>query len=483
MRKMDANNSINAYPLCVDLDGTLIKTDSIMEATILAIKSNPFLIFLLPFWIIKGKNYFKYHILEIAKPDAELLPYNEDVINIIKAAKSEGRKTVLTTASLESVAIDVNDYLGLFDELIFSSENHNNRSKNKTNTLNDKFGKSNYDYIGNSNADLEVFASSRKAFLVTNSKRLISKAQKLNSNLDIIHTDTHFFKNLIKEMRLYQWIKNVLIFLPILLAHEFTDITAITNSIIAFFCFSFTASFIYIINDLLDLESDRNHKKKCRRPFASGKLNPVPAFSISFVLMLASLLVAIFYLPNDFDLILLFYLLLTTLYSVYLKKIVIADIITLAVLYSTRIIAGGEISKLPLSKWFIAFSLFMFFSLAIIKRYTELKNLIKQNKTKIKGRGYETDDMKLLLTLGTSSGYISVLIFLLYIFSPAVSMLYNNPLYLIPVSILLLAWITNMWFKAFRGEMNEDPIVYTVKDSFSYVLIVLIILFIILAMI
>jgi 4-hydroxybenzoate polyprenyltransferase len=198
--------------------------------------------------------------------------------------------------------------------------------------------------------------------------------------------------------------------------------------------------------------------------------------------MLLSFAVSIFYLPNDFAWILFIYLVITTLYSMYLKKIVIADIITLAVLYSIRIVAGGEITKLPLSKWFIAFSLFIFFSLAIIKRYTELKNLVKQNKTKAKGRGYETDDIKLLLTLGTSSGYLSVLIFLLYIFSPEVAVLYHNPLWLIPVSILLLAWITRMWFKAFRGEMDEDPVVYTVKDPFSYVLFGLMILFIVGAM-
>ncbi len=479
---MNENVKNTKFPLCVDLDGTLIKTDSILEATLLAIKRKPLLLFMLFFWILKGKNYFKSHILALAKPDAELFPYNQNVIEIIEAAKNEGRHIVLTTASLESVANDVNKYTGLFDELIFSTENHNNRSENKSKTLDEKFGKGQYDYMGNSSADLDVFENCRNAYLISNDKSLINKATKANPNLTVLEADGHFLKHLIKEMRIYQWVKNLLIFLPLLLAHEFTDITAITNSIIAFFCFSFTASFIYIVNDLLDLESDRIHKKKRNRPFAAGVLSPIPAFLISFVLMLISFAVSIFYLPNDFAWILFLYLIITTLYSIYLKRIVIADIITLAVLYSIRIVAGGEITKLPLSKWFIAFSLFIFFSLAIIKRYTELKNLIKQNKTKAKGRGYETDDMKLLLTLGTSSGYLSVLIFLLYIFSPEVSVLYNNPLWLIPVSVLLLAWITRMWFKAFRGEMDEDPVVYTVKDPFSYVLFGLMILFIVGAM-
>jgi 4-hydroxybenzoate polyprenyltransferase len=479
---MNNNEYKNNLPLCVDLDGTLIKTDSILEATILAVKKKPLIIFALFFWILKGKNYFKSTILNIAKPDAELFPYNQDVIRLINDAKSNDRAVVLTTASLQDVAEDVSAYLGLFDELIYSTENHNNRSGNKSKTLNDKFGFKKYDYIGNSSADLDVFANCNSAFLVSGNKSLISKSQKVNSNLTVLPVEKNFFKNLIKELRLYQWVKNLLIFLPLILAHEFNDITAILNSVIAFFCFSFTASFIYVVNDLFDLESDRLHSKKKYRPLAAGELDPKPVFIISFILMLFSFAVGIFYLPNDFDLILLFYLVLTTLYSLYLKKIVIADIITLAVLYSLRIIAGGEITKLPLSKWFITFSLFIFFSLAIIKRYTELKNLIKKNKTKAKGRGYDTGDITLLLILGTSSGYISVLIFLLYIFSPEVTVLYQNPLLLIPVSILLLTWITYMWLKAYRGEMYEDPVVYTVKDKFSYLLFGLMFLFIVGAM-
>lgn len=472
----------NNVPLCVDLDGTLIYTDSILEATILAVKHKPWLIFVLFFWILKGKNYFKHNVLLIAKPDAELLPYNQDVIDLIKQAKSEGRRIVLTTASLEDVAVDVNNYLNLFDQLIFSTETHNNRSSNKTNTLIEKFGRENFDYIGNSNADLNVFAACRNAYLLSNSSALKKKTASVNSNLTVIETHSSFFTNLTKEMRVYQWIKNLLIFLPLLLAHEFNDLHALFHTIIGFFCFSFTASFIYLVNDLLDLESDRIHLKKKDRPFAAGKLNPIPAFIISFILMAVSLVVSFLYLPNNFGYVLLFYLITTTAYSIFLKKILIIDIITLAILYSTRIVAGGEITKLPLSKWFIAFSLFIFFSLAIIKRYTELKNLIKQNKVKAKGRSYEVNDMKLLITLGVSSGYISVLIFLLYIFSPEVSLLYNNTILLIPVSILLLAWISRMWFKAYRGEMNEDPVVYTVKDPVSYGLFGLIILFIIGAM-
>jgi len=182
---MNNNEYKNNLPLCVDLDGTLIKTDSILEATILAVKKKPLIIFALFFWILKGKNYFKSTILNIAKPDAELFPYNQDVIRLINDAKSNDRAVVLTTASLQDVAEDVSAYLGLFDELIYSTENHNNRSGNKSKTLNDKFGFKKYDYIGNSSADLDVFANCNSAFLVSGNKSLISKSQKVNSNLTV----------------------------------------------------------------------------------------------------------------------------------------------------------------------------------------------------------------------------------------------------------------------------------------------------------
>jgi len=479
MSEIDKNIKM---PLCVDLDGTLIKTDSILESTILAIKMDFRLIFLLPFWIGKGKNHFKNKVVAAARPDAALFPYNQDVIDIIKEAKDNGREIVLTTATKQAIADDVQLYTGLFDRIMASSDTHNNRSGNKRDSLTEQFGEKGYDYMGNSSADLKVFESCNTAYLVSDNKNLINKARALNNNLRVISNNSGSIKDFIKEIRVYQWIKNILIFLPLLLAHEFYRTDAIIYSIIAFFCFSFTASFIYVINDLLDLESDRKHQSKRNRPFAAGKLEPIPAFGISFFLMLASITVSFIFLPNNFGLILVIYFVLTTLYSFYLKKIVIADIIVLAMLYSIRIVAGGELTHIPLSKWFIAFSLFLFFSLAIIKRFTELNNLQTLNKSQISGRGYVTDDIRLLLPLGVTSGYLSVLIFLLYIFSPEVTVLYQTPILLLPVGITLLGWITRMWFIAYRGQMDEDPVVYTAKDKFSYLFFIIMVSFVIGAM-
>lgn len=466
-------------PLCVDLDGTLIKVDSILESAILVIKKRPLALFLILLWIVRGKNYFKSKITSIAIPDVSLFPYNEKVIEKIEQAKSKGRKTVLSTATTENIAMAVAEHTGLFDETIYSSENHNNRSTNKSVTLNGRFGEKQYDYIGNSFADLEVFRTCRKAILISKNRGLIKKSRKINPDLEVIDEHNNYFLKLIKELRLYQWIKNILIFLPLLLAHEYNNLTGFTYAIIGFFCFSFTASFIYVINDLLDLEADRQHNTKKFRPFAAGDLSPLSAFVVSFLMMLISFYISFVYLPQFFGYILLTYLILTFLYSFFLKKVVIADIIVLSMLYSIRIIAGGELTHVPLSKWFIAFSLFIFFSLAIIKRYTELYNLIKDNGTNAGGRGYVAGDIKLLLPLGISSGYLSVLIILLYIFSPEIIQLYNTPILLIPVAIILLAWISRMWFLATRGEMNEDPVVFTAKDKYSYLLFGIMIIFVV----
>lgn len=469
-------------PLCVDLDGTLIKVDSILESAILVIKKRPLVLFFILFWILRGKNYFKSRITSIAIPDVSLFPYNDTIVEKIKEARVQGRRTVLSTATTENIAIAVSKHTDLFDETIFSSENHNNRSSNKSATLNEKFGEKQYDYIGNSYADLDVFRNCRKAILVTNSRSLIKKSRMINPDLEVIDEQINYFLKLIKELRLYQWIKNLLIFLPLLLAHEYYNLSGFTYAIIGFLCFSFTASFIYVINDLLDLEADRQHNCKKYRPFASGDLPPFSAFIIAFMMMLVSFYVSFAYLPQFFGYILLTYLILTTLYSFFLKKVVIADIIVLSMLYSIRIVAGGELTHVSLSKWFIAFSLFIFFSLAIVKRYTELYNIIQNNKTKAGGRGYVAGDIKLLLSLGTSSGYLSVLIILLYIFSPEIIQLYNTPILLIPVAIVLLAWISRMWFLATRGEMNEDPVVFTAKDKYSYLLFGVMIIFVIGAM-
>lgn len=471
-----------SIPLCVDLDGTLIKSDTIIESTLLAIKSKPIIFFLLFFWILNGKNYFKKRITNIATPNPEILTYNVEVINFIKEEQAKGRQIILTTATTQNIANSISEYLNMFDLVISSTDNFNNRSKNKSQILIDKFGFKNFDYIGNGYADLEVWKSSRNALVVSDNKSLIANAGKISEVTKIFKpTNKSKIQLLIKQLRVFQWLKNILIFIPFILAHKFGNTSVYLTSILGFLSFSFLSSFVYIVNDLLDIESDRNHHTKSKRPIASSELSIPFAFTVGLILCISSFAISIFVLKSTFTLYLLAYLILTSSYSIKLKKIFVIDILTLSILYTLRLMAGADLTYAPISKWLLAFSVFIFLSLSIIKRYTEILNAVKDRKENIMGRAYEISDINLLQSMGITSGLISVLVFILYIFSPEVIMLYGQPSFLMPVILIILYWIIRIWFLAQRGLVDEDPIIFTAKDKQSYLITFLIVLFIYLA--
>lgn len=472
--QLDSNN----IPLVADLDGTIISTDTLLESTIIAIRNNPLLIFILPFMIFKGKLFFKQAIDKYARCDAELLPYRYNVVDFLKEEKAKGRAIVLATATVKPIAEEIGKHLKIFDEII-ATENINLRAEQKTKVLVEKFGYGGYDYIGDSKADLPVWKSSRFAIVVNKSNSLTNKAKRNGNVSKIFEIKKDDFNDNLKEIRVYQWIKNILIFLPLLMAHQIGDLTLIIQNFIAFFAFSFAASSVYVINDLFDIEPDRVHPRKRNRPIASGLISIPKALAIAFLLLALSILISVLYLPLKFILILITYLTLTTLYSFSFKRIYIIDIITLASLYTIRLIAGGASVAVEVSYWLLAFSMFLFLNLAIVKRYTELKQLVEAKKNKTIGRGYFVEDLSLLRSLGTSSGYLSVLVFALYVNSKVVLGLYNKPEFLWAVAPLLLFWITRIWFVAHRGKMHDDPIVFTAKDPVSYVVGFLVILLII----
>jgi len=242
------------------------------------------------------------------------------------------------------------------------------------------------------------------------------------------------------------------------------------NIIIAFFSFSLIASSVYVTNDLLDLSSDRAHPRKKKRPLASGDLPLVVGLISAPLLLFIGFIIAILFLETQFLTTLLIYYVITTLYSFKLKKLVILDIMTLASLYTIRIIAGGAAVNVEISPWLLAFSMFFFLSLALVKRYTELLVMINENKTKASGRGYEIGDTDLVRGLGTASAYMSVLVFALYANSDQIQTLYTEPYYFWGIAVLLMYWITRIWFLAHRGKMTDDPIVFTVKDPTSWLI-------------
>jgi 4-hydroxybenzoate polyprenyltransferase/phosphoserine phosphatase len=457
-------------PLCVDLDGTLIRTDLMFECIVLLLKKNPLYIFIIPFWILKGRYFFKNKLDEFVEPDYMSIPVNLEVIKFAENEKKKGRKIILITASIHKYAEKFKERFSVFDEAIGSKDGLNLVGKAKAKYLADRFGNRGFDYIGDNIKDCFVWQHSRLAHIVNPTKKVIESAKKVSEIGEIfICNNTNFLKTTIKEMRVYQWVKNLLIFLPVILAHEYSYILYI-QSLIAFISFSFSASAIYIVNDLFDLESDRCHPTKSKRPIANGDMKIIDSFKIILFLILTSLIIAIGFLPPNFVFILLAYLILTGFYSFKLKKIYILDIITLASLYTLRIGAGSAATNVYISEWLAAFSLFFFVSLAAVKRFTELKNLSQTVEKKIKGRGYQIDDTQLIQTFGVSSGLISVLVLVLYINSPKIIQLYSIPYLLYLIIPLFLYWILRVWFLAHRGELNEDPILFAVTDKTSYII-------------
>jgi 4-hydroxybenzoate polyprenyltransferase/phosphoserine phosphatase len=453
--------------IAVDLDGTLVLTDTLHESFLLMLKLNLFSALLLPLWLLQGKAVLKSKLSQRVSLNVALLPYNQVLIEWLKEQKADGKKIVLTTAADQLIANAVAQYLGLFDEVLASDGKTNNASLKKGQLLNSLFGQSSWDYVGNSKADLAVWKSANQAIIVNATKSVIKQAHKTAGNVSLIITSTPVtLINWLKVIRIHQWIKNLLLFIPLLAAHQIANLEALWMLVEAFVAFSFCASAVYIANDLLDLESDRQHPRKYLRPFASGNFPIYLGFIIAPTFALLSLLIA-WWVSHAFMLWLAGYFVVTCVYTLWIKKLIIVDCLTLASLYTLRIIAGAAVVSVALSFWLLAFSVFIFLSLAFVKRFAELQAQADAGSNKVHGRGYMVSDQSLIQTLGVTSGYAAVLVLALYLQSESVLTLYAQP-ELIWLSVpLMLFWVSWIWMKAHRGQMHDDPIVFAIKDKAS----------------
>lgn len=468
MRNDKHLTNIKETALCLDLDGTLIRSDALFESIFQLLKINPLFLFLVPIWLMKGKPNLKEEIDKRIDFKADTLPYNQDLIDYVKTEKNRGRKVYLATASHISIADKVAKHLNIFDGVYATKDGYNLKSEKKAKVLNQEFGKGKYVYAGDAKVDYNIWKDAAAAIVVSNKKNFIEDVNKKFTVEKSFYNEVNIFKKIIKEIRVYQWVKNLLLFLPILLAHTLGNVTDLTNVVIGFFSFSISASFVYVLNDLLDLDSDRSHPRKKKRPLASGDL-PI---QIGIALVPLLLIIGIglsFFLSPKFQFILFSYIIITTAYSFSLKKVPILDIILLATLFTTRIVAGAFAANVYLSMWILAFSMFFFMNLAVLKRYTELLVMKKKNEIEAKGRGYHIEDMGLLLSMGPAAGFLSILVFVLYIDSAQATGLYSEPLILWLIAPVFLYWISRIWHLSVRGKMTDDPIVFTGKDKVSYV--------------
>ena len=470
MTNSDSETLINtSLPLCVDLDGTLIQTDSLWESCLRLISQKPLMLILLPLWLFLGKAGFKEKVSEHVELSPASLPFNTNLLKYLTHQRLHNRHIVLVTAANKKIAEAISSHLNIFDEILASDEKHNLSGKNKANVLVDKFGEKGFVYAGNAKIDLKVWQHAAAAIVVNGSDKLVSEAKQITTVEEVLPAEHKpSLKIIFKAMRIHQWAKNMLVFTALILSHSWSNADAFQSVILAFFSFGFAASSIYLINDLIDLEADRKHRTKRNRPLAAGILSIQTAVMIIPVLLVFSFLFAV-QINTNFVSILFVYLVLTTAYSLFLKPIALLDVITLTSLYTIRIIAGAVAINVPLSHWLLAFSMFIFLSLALIKRFSELKNLVQQGETTSISRGYHVDDLPAISLFGISSGYISVLVLVFYTHDLQAGNLYNNPDWLWFVAVAVLYWISHMWLLAFRGQMNEDPVLFAIHDKTSYV--------------
>jgi 4-hydroxybenzoate polyprenyltransferase len=458
----------SSLPLVVDLDGTLLRSDLLVEAGMMFLKEHPGRFWQPMVWITSGKAALKARLAEQVDLDVSHHPFYDEVIEMINSAKKEGRRIILATASHEKWARQVADQLGLFDEVLATDEARNLSAESKRDELLDRFGERNFDYVGNSHDDLPILAVARKGYLVNPQPGLRRKVQRLATPVEIVVDRNGSARTWFKALRIHQWLKNLLIFVPLLAAHKITEPQLVIIGVFAFLFFGLVASSVYLLNDLLDLSDDRKHPKKCQRPFASGTLSVKVGLAVVPLLLLVAFAGSLVFLPWGFTVVLAAYYLLTLAYSIDLKRRMMIDVMVLAALYTMRVIAGGAAFGLELTFWILALSLFIFLSLAMVKRYAELHSAAERGQVgQTPGRGYWPDDMGMVAVLGAVSGYIAVLVLALYIHDTATATLYSNAEWIWLAVPLLLFWVSRIWMITHRGDMHEDPLVFAVRDRVS----------------
>jgi 4-hydroxybenzoate polyprenyltransferase len=451
--------------LCVDLDGTLVRADLVWECVISLLKTQPLSLFLIPFWLLRGKANLKRELAKRAELDVAGLPYRAEFVSFLIGQRKQGRRIALVTAADNSLAERVARHLGVFDAVYGTREGQNLKGEAKAALLQKEFGESGYEYVGDSRADLPAWKQSRAAYVVGD-ERLVRKVRAFTRVNGVFENRRASLRTWLKALRVHHWAKNGLLFLPLLLAHHF-GFKPILMTTIGFLVFGLCASSIYVLNDLLDLHSDRAHPWKSKRPFATGQISVPSGLLISSLLAVATVLLG-FLLSIQFGTVLIVYILTTVLYSTYLKRLLLLDVFVLSSFYTIRIWAGSLVAKVPLSDWFLIFSLFFFLSLAAAKRYSELihaSELVGSGKS---GRAYIKIDRELLMHLGVGSSFAAVVILALYAHSQEVLLFYHRPEPLLLICPIILYWLSRIWLKAGRGELNEDPITLSILDPVTY---------------
>jgi 4-hydroxybenzoate polyprenyltransferase/phosphoserine phosphatase len=474
-------------PLCVDLDGTLVKSDTLVDTVVVLARQSPGSLLKFPAWLMQGKAAFKRKVSSIAAIDVVHLPYNQELLEYLRQQHAGGRAIYLTTGADTLLAERLAAHLGIFSGVLASDGSTNLTGRNKLTAFQKRFP-GGFSYIGNARPDVPLLTHCVQPMLANPHSSLLAGLRAAGvAPARIFHDQASPFKAWLRAIRLHQWAKNTLIFLPLLLAHVRAP-GPVVAACLAFLSFGLAASATYVFNDLLDLEADRHHARKRRRPFASGDLSPIAGVATVALFLAASLSIALLLpgvlaklspelalnRPWGFLEWLGIYVVSTSAYSLRLKRMVLVDVIVLSGLYTIRILAGSAATGVPVSQWLAAFSIFFFLSLAIVKRFAELESLRLRSEASgalaVKGRSYRLSDLEQLRSFGTASGYASVVVFALYIGNEVAQDLYAHHRRLWLLVPVLLLWLSRLWLQASRGELHEDPVVYAITDKRSLLL-------------
>jgi len=472
--------------LCVDLDGTLVKSDTLLDTVLVVARQKPLELLHVPGWIAQGRAAFKRQLTKRVALDVEFLPYNRPLLEYLRKQAGEGREIYLATAADRELAERIAAHLGIFAGVLASDGALNLAGGNKLAAFRAKFGE-NFCYVGNARPDVELLAAC-VAPMVANPDGALQAGMKRQGTVAAMTFEDRVpaLRSWMKAIRLHQWAKNTLIFVPLLLAHQW-HLRTFGSAFTAFFSFGMCASATYIVNDLLDLEADRRHPSKRRRPFAAGDLSAIAGVGMVCLLMVGAVVLALA-LPVIFNALpgssvlghgyaflewLGFYTVVTLTYSLYLKRKLLLDVFVLSGLYTVRIMAGSAATGIPMSPWLAGFGVFFFLSLAFVKRFSELEGLRARGGAVSNGRGYFVSDLEQLRALGTGAMYAAVVVLSIYINNPETNFLYAHPVRLWLVVPVLLLWLSQVWMLASRGEMNDDPVVFAITDKRSLLLGVL----------
>lgn len=467
----------DAPVLVVDLDGTLCRTDTLHETLLRAVQQRPLATIRALLRLREGREVFKDELAQICLLEADHLVLNQTVIDLVNDGRAAHRKTALVTATHQRQAEIIATATGLFDEVHGSDRDVNLKGAQKAAFLTDRYGAGGFDYVGDSPADLPVWTAARQAITLGASETLRQQVDAANANARHLEPPHAPVGPALRAMRPHQWSKNILLFLPMVAAHDFSAFWVVCLAALAF---CLTASAVYVINDLLDLLADRAHPRKCKRPFAAGELSARQGLILAVGLITGAAVLSLFVGQLLFAATLLGYLVVTSAYSFWLKRKTIVDVITLAGLYTIRILAGGTAAAIVLSPWMLGFSMFLFLGLAAVKRQAEL---VDQSSTgrEISGRGYFASDLPVLRGMALAAAHTSILVLALYINSPDVQLQYASPVLLWLVCPLLLYWQLRMILMTHRGYMTDDPIVYAATDKISALVFVMMVAVVLLA--